>query len=211
MQLINNWLNGSRNFIVGKSLYATLGKDDKLKQLFAQGATDYNKKRLVEELEKLNQQPIIIVAKKEPKEAASIAQIRKGFDEVSNSLYNEWNKHFAEMKLWQHKLDAFGTDNSKPTRDACFEICKKIKELEKLMMRGIETFDYYEEHKRLPNVINKKFSIPTNAVELAKFINAAARQIRRYRHSQESQHQQVFLDNKLKYKLATGNDYEFKN
>ncbi len=78
-------------------------------------------------------------------------------------------------------------------------------------MKSIETFDYYFEHKRLPNVIDKKFVVPTNPLELAKFINTAARQIRRYRFSEDPNHQQFLIDNKLKYKLATGKDYEFKD
>lgn len=45
-----SWLNGTREFNTGAALYKHLGKDEKLKVLFAQGKTLYSNFRLQEEL-----------------------------------------------------------------------------------------------------------------------------------------------------------------
>jgi hypothetical protein len=211
MQLIYNWLKGSKNFIVGRGLYTTFGTDDGLKKLFAQGATDYNKKRLTQELEKLSQQDVKVVAKKLVPTQKSIATIEKGFDSVSDKLNKEWNGIYAELKLHQHHLDAFGEDNSEAAREACFELCKKIKQLEKQMLKVFETLDYYKEHKRLPDVVEKKIVIPTDALELGRFVENCKRQIRRLRRSENPIHAQLLIDWHHKYKLATGKEYESKN
>jgi hypothetical protein len=51
MQVINNWLQGNRNFWVGLVLYDQYGTDISLKRLFHQkGDTSYNQSRLLDEL-----------------------------------------------------------------------------------------------------------------------------------------------------------------
>jgi hypothetical protein len=214
MQLIDNWLKGNRNFFVGRSLYKTFGTDDEFKKQLECGGTEQNKSRLLAELEKLNQKQSSPKSVKVPEakpELKSIAPIAEGFDDISDSLEKEWKTYFSEMKLWQHKLDEYGEDNSQLVRDACFDICKKIKRLEQLMMKAVETYDYYKLNGRLPDSPEKKFVLPTDPVKLANLISSCARQIRRYRYAQEPEHIQLLVDYKAKYKLATGKDYEYKN
>ncbi len=50
LDTLKAWLNGTREFNTGAQLYNHLGKDQKLKALFAQGYTLYNNYRLQEEL-----------------------------------------------------------------------------------------------------------------------------------------------------------------
>jgi hypothetical protein len=206
MQLIDNWCKGNRNFFTGRSLYKTFGTDDDLKRLFDCGPTEENKKRLVIELEKLQSKTVQV----KPVQKA-IAIIEDGFDEVSNSLNNEWKKLYAEMKLYQTKLDLYGDSNSQSSINACFEICKTIKEKEQLMMRAVERFDYYKIHKRLPDAEEKEVKIPTDPLKLSRYIENVAKYIRRYRHSENPDHQQKYIDYKNLYFKATGKEYEHKN
>lgn len=53
MDAIQIWLNSSRDYLAGISLYASYGTNNFLKKLFQSGPDAYNKKKLVEELQKL--------------------------------------------------------------------------------------------------------------------------------------------------------------
>ncbi len=50
LQLLRAWLNGSKDYFTGVALYEKLGSNDALKKLFVKGPTDFNRKRLHEEL-----------------------------------------------------------------------------------------------------------------------------------------------------------------
>jgi hypothetical protein len=50
MQLIEQWMKGSKNFVVGRSLYKRFGTNDKLKALLDKGETPHAKQELVKEL-----------------------------------------------------------------------------------------------------------------------------------------------------------------
>jgi hypothetical protein len=43
---INDWLNGSQNFIIGRVLYDKLGSDERLKEIFKKGESPETKKSL---------------------------------------------------------------------------------------------------------------------------------------------------------------------
>ena len=51
--VIQTWLNSSRDYLAGVSLYVTYGTNNFLKNLFQSGPGDYNKKKLAEELQNL--------------------------------------------------------------------------------------------------------------------------------------------------------------
>lgn len=53
MDSIKEWLNGSRNYHQGAALYDAYGDDVLLKQMFAQGESEYRKERLLKALRAL--------------------------------------------------------------------------------------------------------------------------------------------------------------
>ena len=57
MILIERWLKGNRNFIVGKSLYAKFGHDKAVMQLLDKGETAFSKEALVKALEAIAATP----------------------------------------------------------------------------------------------------------------------------------------------------------
>lgn len=50
LQLLRAWLNGNKEYFTGVALYEKLGTNDALKKLFIKGPTDFNQRRLQEEL-----------------------------------------------------------------------------------------------------------------------------------------------------------------
>ena len=210
MILIERWLKGNRNFIVGKSLYAKFGNDKAVMQLLEKGETAFSLNALVHALEAIAATHVPGTSKHaEP----AVMEMPKADNAVLDSLQEQWKEKYMRMNLLRHSLDKYGTDNSRETMNACDKICKEILSLEKEINGLWNERDYFLVHGRLPDVKEDKAQMPTNAVELASFINSCARQIRRYKHTSvsNSKHAQLMEDYKAKYKAATGKDYGEKN
>lgn len=66
IKAINSWLNGERNYSEGTRLYKQYGSSKVLANLFAQSQNVYTEKKLLQELQKLNEatepQPVPVVA-----------------------------------------------------------------------------------------------------------------------------------------------------
>lgn len=66
IKAINSWLNGERNYTEGTRLYKQYGSSKVLANLFAQSQNVYTEKKLLQELQKLNEatepQPVPVVA-----------------------------------------------------------------------------------------------------------------------------------------------------
>jgi hypothetical protein len=85
------------------------------------------------------------------------------------------------MNYLRHQLDAFGEDNSTPTRTKCFAICKEILLLEKEINKLWQKRDYYLKHNCLPEQPVPQLQIPTDPIELARRIESLKKYIRRYK------------------------------
>lgn len=211
MLMIDRWLAGKRNFTAGLLLYDHYGTNTALKNVLAKGETDYSRKLLTEALTEINQAPP--KPKVEDKALRVLEVMPKGNDTMLEALQEKWKPKYQLMKLKQHQMFAFGDDNSLETMAKCRELAEEILSIEQEVMQIWAERDYYEAHGRLPNNPTKKVQIPTDPVQLAKFIDTCKRQMRRYRYSSATNpdHAQILADNKLKYKQATGKDYEFKD
>ena len=68
IKAINGWLNGARNYTEGARLYQQYGSSKVLANLFAQSQNSYTEKKLMQELQKLNEavepQPVAVTVAK---------------------------------------------------------------------------------------------------------------------------------------------------
>jgi uncharacterized protein YifE (UPF0438 family) len=176
MILIERWVNGSQNFIVGRALYNRFGSDDALKTLFAKGESAFAKEKLHHALVKIKES-----GKRTPARADVHAFIAmpKGTDAVLQSIEKEWKPLYQRMNLLRHKLDQFSTANSPSVQGMCKPICKEILELEQQCMALWKKRDYYEEHGQLPEVKEEEFVMPEDPVALGKMIETLKKNIRR--------------------------------
>lgn len=180
--VIERWLKGNKNFIIGKHLYDTYGADAALKLLFSKGETPFARQKLIAALEVLLQQPKL--QQKAAPVASTIATLLpmpKGTDEVLVSIEKEWQPKYQRMNLLRHKLDEYGDDNSTDTIRACKEICKEILQLEKECEGIWQKRNHYEEHGQLPEVKEEEFVIPKDPLELSALISRLKRYIRRHK------------------------------
>lgn len=177
MILIDRWLKGSRNFLVGKNLYDTYGTDAGLKLLFSKGETVFARQKLTTALE------AILEAGKRPVIKSTVTTLMpmpKGTDSVLVSIEKEWQPKYQRMNLLRHKLDEYGEDNSPEAIAKCDELCREIMQLEKECEGHWKKRDHYEEHGRLPEIKEEKLEIPQDPVELATLISTLKRYIRRH-------------------------------
>jgi small-conductance mechanosensitive channel len=182
MILIDRWIKGNQNFIVGKNLYDTYGTDKNLKALFARGETPFAKQKLHEALK------LLVKAEKKPVAKPAViaaTEMPKATDEVLIAIEQQWQPLYQEMNLLRHKLDEFGDDNTVLVRAKRNEYAQKILDLEQQCMALWNKRDYYEQHGQLPEVKEKeeKFIIPEDPVELATLISTLKRYVRRYKKS----------------------------
>jgi hypothetical protein len=212
MLLIDRWLDGNKNFYVGKNIYEKYGTNKAIRALLDKGETAYALTLLIKELIAINEKgerPAVVV----DKEKAILLPMPKGGDSILKSLEAEWKPLFAQANFLRYDMDKYGGDNSAAVRAACHDSCKKILQLEQECMRIWERRDYYEKHGRLPDMDIKEFVMPTDPLELARLLETCKRQIRRYRVSKDinSKHAQIYLDNLAKYKKITGDDFHEKD
>ena len=212
MLLIDRWLSGNKNFIVGKSLFEMYSTNKAVKALLDKGETAYSHSLLVKELVAINEKgvrPVPVVDKAK----AILLPMPTGGDSVMKSLEAEWKPKYALMNNLRARLDGYGTDNSETARAACNDLCQQILSLEQECMQIWEKRDYYEKNGRLPDVEDKEIEIPTDPLKLATIIQSCLRQIRRYRATKDknSKHAQLYYDYISKYKKITGNEYQEKD
>lgn len=181
MLLIDKWLSGNRNFIIGTNLYKLYGTNTALVNLLEKGETTYSRKLLEEALVEINSTVFVAPL---PKPAEVAVRVSLPMEEEANivldAIHKEWTTQFNEMKHLQHVLDSYGTDNSQVTREKCKPICKAILELEQSINELWQKRDYYKKHKKLPETKEEdEFVVPTNPLEIAKAIDSATRSLRR--------------------------------
>ena len=176
MQLIENWLKGSRNFITGKILYDKYGADNSLKKLLLQGETPTAKKKLIAALQAIADAGKIPAAEVK---ADVLSTMPAGSDDVLESIRNEWLPRYQEMNYKRHRLDEYGDRNDKEAIANCKVLCFEILELEQQVMACWAKRDHYLDHGQLPEVKVEKLEIPTDPVKLATLINTLKRNIRR--------------------------------
>jgi hypothetical protein len=213
MILVDRWLHGKQNFIVGKVLYEILGTDAAMKNLFAKGESAFAKKKLHDVLSALNEKKVrrTLTTYDLPLTTA----MPDSDDKVLHSLNTDWKEKYARMNLLRHKLDEYGERNDVDALNACKDLCKEICEIEQDVMFLWKQRDEYLQTGRLPVVKESKIEIPTDPVELGKFIENRKKDIRRNRKKMidepgVAKWAQMYNDHKELYKKATGKEYNEK-
>ncbi len=176
MELITRWLKGNRNFIIGKSLYASFGKDEALKKLFNQGETPFSKAKLATALEAiLNTQSSF-----QPHTSTDSFKAMPGSnDSVLQAIQNAWKEKYAKMNLLRHELDKYEKRNDWEAVAKCKTMVKEILELEQEVNQLWDKRDEYLENGKLPGVKENEFVIPEDPVKLGKLIESLKKNIRR--------------------------------
>jgi chorismate mutase len=210
MILIEKWLNGKQNFIVGRTLYETFGKDAALKTLFSKGETAFAKQKLLSVLQALKSEPVVL---REKPEISFFMPMPESDDKVLQGIAVKWKEKYQRMKYLGYRLDAFGESNAKEAISSCEKICAEILELEQECMQLWKERAEYIETGRLAEVKAKEIEIPTDPLALAKMIDQATKNIRRNRklmreHPDKPKYAQLYNDHKMIYKKATGKDYK---
>lgn len=109
MQEVRKWLNGSRDYKAGVALLRQYHHDARLVRLYAaEGETEYKRKRLAEELQKLCSASRREEVQEEAKVKVKVKADRFGWpeamDEYVSSLKAQWKPLFAEMNSLQARL-----------------------------------------------------------------------------------------------------------
>jgi hypothetical protein len=212
MLLIDRWLAGRRNFIVGRVLYDVYGNDAGIKALLSKGNTAFSYSRLVQALESVRVKPVKAVVH-EVAEATLFMPMPQGTDEVLQGLEREWKPIYMRMNLLRHKLDEYNDRNDEEARTACGALCKEILQLEKDVMQVWKRRNYYVEHGALPWVNDVDDDMPDDAVKLALYIENIKKNIRRNRQRMsaegaDAKYSQLYVQWKQKYFKATGEEYK---
>lgn len=214
MQIVQNWLNGPKNYYVGIAIYETIGTDDLLKELFDKGETPYSKKRLEAELRAFLDSGGTEILPQATDEQES-SEMPPADDAILNAIRDEWQPLYQEMNLLRHKLDQY-QGNSEQMIAERDPIAFAILELEQRCMAIWDKREHYLKHGRLPDVEQDELAIPTDPVELGKFLENLKKNIRRNRKKMADQpgkpeYAQLYKDYKFIYQKITGNEYIEKN
>lgn len=212
MLLIDRWIKGKRNFIVGRVLYDVYGQDKSIKALLRKGNSAFAAQRLLQALEEVNKQPAKAIVH-EVAEATLFMPMPNGTDEVLISLEAEWKPLYARMNLLRHKLDEYDESNSKEAIEACEPICKEILVIEQQVMQVWKKRNYYVQHGQLPFVQDVNDDVPTDPLELANYINNLKKSIRRNRLEMnkpgaDAAYAQRYVKYQEIYKRVTGKEYK---
>lgn len=209
MRLITDWLDGSRNFTVGRAIYRVLGKDVRLKRLFEQGQTSFSANALVAAISSIENMPVTA----EATEDIVFVEMPAEDDNVLRGITTSWKEKYMRMNLLRHKLDEYGTDNSPEAVAACEPLCKEILQLEKEIVGLWKQRDHYQQHGTLPDVKTKKKELPAEPAKAAKAIENIKKNIRRNKlHMQKNPgkpaYAQMHKDYIQQYRELTGEDYK---
>lgn len=178
MEMIERWLSGSRNFIIGKTLYLRYGQDGALKKALTGAETPALKVKLLQAM-----QALCAAGAKTPAPTTDKGEKMPDApnDSILQSIAEDWKAKYAKMKYLQYELDKYGSDNSDATRNTCHEICKQILALEKEINALWDKRDYYVQHGTVPDVKTNDFTIPEDPFKHAKLIDNLTKYVRRYR------------------------------
>lgn len=172
MKDIQDWLDGHRNYTVGRLLYETFGEDAELKALFAEGPTEWNKTKLLTSMQELASGTQAKV------ELDEYSEMPKGADAVLQALHAEWQPLYQAMNYKRHELDKYQDDT--PMQEAVRRsLAHEILSLERQCMAIWKKRDYYQEHGQLPAMQEKAAPVLTDPLAIGRRIETLKRNIRR--------------------------------
>jgi hypothetical protein len=226
MDTIKNWLNGHRNFIIGRAIYrALISSDDALIKSLDAGYTAHRHQQLIKAMElhinptishPVNCQKMVTLEpiddtnlddqKNEPVAKIVVDPL------VLKSIHNEWQIPYKKMQYCIGQLDQFGTSNKKAAITKRAELAKEILELEQVCMSIWAKRDQYEKTGVLINQSADELEIPTDPIELATLINKIKKAItnnrlRMQKNPDNPGYIERFQNAKMQYFKVTGKHY----
>jgi hypothetical protein len=159
MDLLKQWLNGPRLYADGVDLFVSHSRDKKLNALFRNEAeTEYKRKRLVLEIEKLISKASTDPVQQYPQQPKQILQsgwpARPIADPVIAALYEQWKPLYDEMLNLQARIydvAVIGMDNDLKHLEAG-TMAHRICDLDDLCDEIYSKRDYYYANGKLPAV-----------------------------------------------------------
>lgn len=191
MTIIEQWLNGPRDYMAGVALYLTYGNNMNLKRVFSHGPSDYNVEKLAYELEHIKhlgeatekKKPVHVpqlppqeyVPPVEPAPDRSQYVIQEK-PELYHQLHREWRQFYKQAShLHQTQL---GMDQHKNDRG---KAARQIIELfENEISPRWEMLDYFEEHGHFPEVTKPEPIQYVTAADMLKRRNNLRTYITKY-------------------------------
>lgn len=177
MDIINNWIEGGKNFKVGAAIYQAIGSNEALKRLLRKGRSPIAEKEL-------NKALMAMVGKPAKKSAPKPAPLEKTpapntKDSVIEALDAEWKPKYKLMQFYRNRLRKYGKSNAAKHINDRAQWAKKVLELEQECMVVWRRRDYYLQHGKLPDVPVVKKQLPTDPLEIGRRVENLKRYIRR--------------------------------
>lgn len=176
-QLILRWLNGRRNYTVGKLLYDQYGSNEDKKALFSTGKTPLTDGELLTALQNLLTEDELPVAKEVDQ---PFEQMPDDKDAVLAAIKAEWLPHYTEMNYKRHQLDPLLSIDTPDAELRRALLAKDILMLEQKCQTIWAKRDYYLQHKKLPGISTDKEVVVAD-FKAARRIESVKTYIRQYR------------------------------
>lgn len=199
IKAVNNWLNGAKDYTEGVSLYKQYGSSKVLLNLFTQSQNSYTEKKLLQEMQKLNEQsaPVLMpVAAVKPKLRKKDLMRLSSFKPKQQHTFTPadlTNAPKALQHLDQRRRQLFqqaaevkaALDNGQfKTAAERYEAVKLIDE-NFYGFRGIQQIwqriDYWRKHGRFVPFQATKPTKPVNREELHKRLTTVRTYVSRYK------------------------------
>lgn len=226
MQKVKEWLQGKRNFIVGRAIYrAIISNNNELIQLLDKGHTPYSQQQLInamqEFVEPTPQKIFRSAAKTAQQRTTTITTNITPSTEivvdkmVLQSIQLEWQMPYKKMQNLIAQLDKYGDSNSAEAMFARKNLSKEILELEQIVNSIWAKKDEYEKTGILINSGAEELVVPTDPLELAELINRTKKGVRTNRLSmlkypEKPIYAEKYQHYKTVYLKITGKPYQDK-
>ena len=181
------WLNGTRDYVIGVSLYKELGSNEKLKALFSSGYTMYNNYRLQEELRLIyNNERIEKKRIHSIKMISAVIETTEAITGTVNSVSAELHASCKKQADHHYKLamnsravlfsmvPALATDYNRPDlvesrKTLCLEILREHAEASELYDRAdkVKKTGQLPEQENAPDIASEVSEIPDIQVKQA--------------------------------------------
>lgn len=178
-QLLINWMNSGRSYIVGSILYDKFGHDESVKKLLKTGKSQYTEKALLSAIQSMlkDDSP----KKESPIEITSgMEKMPESDDNVLQALRKEWMPAYTEMNYKRHQLDQYLEDETDKAVMQRSALAKSILELEQYCMSVWAKREHYIKYSSLPGTSIEK-EVISDPFAAANRISNVKVYIRRYR------------------------------
>lgn len=159
MDVIRQWLDGPKNYEQGAILYIQHGRDEKLKRVFRELASDFKKKKLEEALKGLLTKKAEIASLRSQEKTVAVERTAvadrkwpKEKDATLQALHVKWKPLFAEMMSLTSRIYevALAGKHDPAKKEEAGRMAHRILDLDDECDDIYRQRDHYIQHKCLP-------------------------------------------------------------